>query len=122
LGKAGRGRSMVIPSAKSVVLIPFPFSDLSNTKLRPALVLANAGRGDWILAQITSKKYSDLEAVELSRHHFSSGALRITSFVRPGKLFTANSSLIHSEVGRMKPDKFKEMIEVLVSMFRENIE
>jgi len=40
---------MVPPSAGSVVLVPFPFSDRSRSKLRPALVLADAGRGDWIL-------------------------------------------------------------------------
>jgi mRNA interferase MazF len=33
----------------AIVLVPFPFSDLSNTKLRPAVVLADAGLGDWIL-------------------------------------------------------------------------
>ena len=38
---------MVVPSAGSVVLVPFPFSDLSQSKLRPAVVLADAGRGDW---------------------------------------------------------------------------
>ena len=45
---------MVTPAAGSVVLVPFPFSDLSQTKLRPTVVLADAGRGDWILCQITS--------------------------------------------------------------------
>jgi len=40
---------VVAPSAGSVVLVPFPFSDLSQSKLRPAVVLADAGQGDWIL-------------------------------------------------------------------------
>ena len=47
------------PSVGSIVLLPFPFSDLSNSKIRPALILAAAGRGDWILCQITSKAYAD---------------------------------------------------------------
>lgn len=45
---------MVTPSAGAVVLVRFPFSDLSQTKLRPAAVLADGGRGDWILCQVTS--------------------------------------------------------------------
>ena len=37
---------MVTPTAGSVVLVPFPFSDLSQSKRRPAVVLASAERGD----------------------------------------------------------------------------
>lgn len=57
---------MVAPSAGAVVLVTFPFSDLSETKLRPAVVLARASRSDWILCQITSKTYSDSRAVEIT--------------------------------------------------------
>jgi len=49
------------------VLLPFPFSDLSQSKLHPAIVLADAGRGDWVLCQVTSKPYGDANAVELTR-------------------------------------------------------
>jgi hypothetical protein len=49
---------MVSPAAGKVVLVPFPFSDLSQSKLRPAVVVANAGRGDWVLCQITSNRYA----------------------------------------------------------------
>ena len=38
-------------AAGQVVIVHFPFSDLSASKLRPAVVLAEAGRGDWILCQ-----------------------------------------------------------------------
>ena len=37
---------MVSPSVGSIVLVPIPFSDLSQSKLRPAVVVANASRGD----------------------------------------------------------------------------
>ena len=43
---------------RQVVLLPFPFSDLTASKLRPALVLANSGKGDWVLCQITSNPYA----------------------------------------------------------------
>lgn len=64
---------MVTPSAGAVVLVRFPFSDLSQTKLRPAVVLANAGRGDWILCQATSKPYDDTWAIKLEDTNFSAG-------------------------------------------------
>ena len=47
---------MVTPTIGAVVLIPFPFSDLSQSKLRPAIVLADVGKGDWVLCQVTSRK------------------------------------------------------------------
>lgn len=81
---------MVAPTAGAVVLVPFPFSDLSQTKLRPAVVLADAGRGDWILCQITSNPYVDSRAIEITDSSFDAGSLRITSYARPEKLFTAN--------------------------------
>ena len=37
-----------------VVLTPFPFTDLSQTKIRPAVVLADVGMQDWVLCEITS--------------------------------------------------------------------
>jgi mRNA interferase MazF len=56
---------VVSPAAGVVVLVRIPFSDLSQSKLRPAVVLADAGRGDWILCQVTSKPYGDDAAVAL---------------------------------------------------------
>jgi len=52
-------------SVGDIVLVRFPFSDLSQQKLRPALVLADAKRGDYILCQITSQPYHDQRAIQL---------------------------------------------------------
>ena len=35
---------MVIPAVGDVIVLPFPFSDLSDSKMRPAVVLAQAQR------------------------------------------------------------------------------
>lgn len=105
----------------TVVLIPFPFSDLTNSKLRPAVVLADAERGDFVLCQITSKSYADRRAVELTNASFSNGALRITSYARPAKLFTANQSLIKTTVGKLTDDAFKEIINAVVKLVQEGI-
>ena len=72
------------PAAGAVVLVPFPFSDLSQAKLRPAVVLADAGRGDHLLRQVTSDPYSDPHAVEITESSFATGSLQRTSYARPG--------------------------------------
>ncbi len=86
-------------AAGAAVLLPFPFSDLSRTKLRPALLLGSAGRSDWIASQITSNPLGDPLAIELGQGGFRNGGLDRTSYVRPGKIFTANESLFVAERG-----------------------
>ena len=109
---------MVTPSAGSVVLVPFPFSDLSSSKLRPAVILADAGRGDWVLCQITSNSYADSNAVEILDLDFLTGSLNATSFARPGKLFTANQSLMTSEVGELREEAFDAVVDAVVILIR----
>jgi mRNA interferase MazF len=105
-------------AAGQVVIVHFPFSDLTASKLRPAVVLAEAGRGDWILCQITSKSYGDEKAISLDSPDFASGSLRVTSYVRPGKLFTAHSSLIANQLGELQPGKFSAVRNSVVQMIQ----
>src|ERR1017187_10450310 len=82
---------------------PFSFFRLITDQTPPAVVLANAGRGDWILCQVTSKPYADGAAVILAGTDFQQGSLNITSYARPGKLFTAIAGLVETEVGVLQP-------------------
>ena len=109
---------MVTPTVGFVVLVPFPFSDLSHAKLRPAVVLADAGRGDWILCQVTSNPYSDPRAVGLTETDFERGGLRLVSYARPGKLFTAQQSLFVSEAGVLKADALHRVVERVVALIQ----
>lgn len=112
---------MVTPAAGVVVLVPFPFSNLAQAKLRPAVVLADAGRGDWILCQVTSNPYGDPRAVELTEGCFEEGSLRVTSYARPGKLFTASRDLILSTVAVLRSSAFHEIIEAVIALFRGSL-
>ena len=67
---------MGAPAAGQVVLLPFPFSDLTRNKLRPALLLAAGGKGDWISCQLTSNPYADPLAIELKKTDFAEGGLK----------------------------------------------
>ncbi len=109
---------MVAPSIGSVVLVRFPFSDLSSSKLRPAVVLADVDRDDWVLCQITSNPYSDFRAVEITTDDFSEGSLMRVSYARPGKLFTANTSLMERRVGTLTPLKTESILDHVADLFR----
>ena len=72
-----------------VVVVPFPFSDLTYAKRRPALVLSVLQGDDLILCQITSQQVTDPYAIPLSTSDFQTGSLRQQSNVRPNRIFTA---------------------------------
>jgi mRNA interferase MazF len=98
----------------SIVLVRFPFSDLSHAKLRPAVVIADSGRGDWLLCQITSNSYSDPQAVEITDNDFRAGSLRIVSYARPLKLFTAHESLIATQLGLLREEAFGRILGAII--------
>jgi mRNA interferase MazF len=102
------------------VVVPFPFSDLSRSKLRPAVVLADADRDDWILCQVTSNPYGDPSAITLTDSSFRSGSLQTVSYVRPAKLFTANSDLIVDHVGVLKDDATNAIIDAVIRLLHSN--
>jgi mRNA interferase MazF len=112
---------MGTPSVGEVILVPFPFSDLTDSKLRPAVILAKSGRRDWVLCQITSKPYTDQIAIEIKDIDFLSGSLRHTSFARPGKLFTANDNLIVSNVGQLKKEIFEKIVNGVITLLQAGI-
>ena len=109
---------MVTPAVGEVVLVPFPFSDLSQSKVRPAVCLAAAGRGDWILCQITSSPYGDPAAIPIDAADFARGSLQVSSFVRPGKLFTAHSALMIRSVGVLKPTALARVLSAVVAILQ----
>ncbi len=101
-----------------IVVIPFPFSDLSKAKRRPALVLTCLPGNDLILCQITSKNTRDSYSIQLSETEFKSGSLRQESNVRPNKIFTADKSIIEYKIGSLKETKTREVIEKVCSIIK----
>jgi len=102
-----------------VVLVPFPFSDLSASKLRPALLLAHAGRDDWLCLQITSRPYADPFAIEITPDDFVHGSLQRVSYIRPGKVFTAHQSLFQGSVGRINPERLEQVRSRVVELIQK---
>ena len=99
-----------------IVVIPFPFSDLSQSKRRPALVLAPLEGDDVILCQITSKSIKDNYAITLDDADFESGGLKQASNIRPNRLFTADTHIILYRVGNIKKEKLNQVVQAIIEI------
>lgn len=102
-----------------VVIIPFPFSDLSGSKRRPALVLTDLPGDDILLCQITSQHINDRFAILLVRSDFVSGSLPVDSFVRPTRIFTADKNIIIRKAGTVKPHVILIVINEIVNLLND---
>ena len=102
-----------------VVVVPFPFSDLTHAKRRPAVVVAELEGDDLILCQITSQKVRDKYAVPLGDEDFESVTLKRKSNVRPNRIFTADRHIILYRVGHLKSEKTNQIIEKIVEILRK---
>jgi len=100
-----------------VVVLPFPFDDLSRAKRRPALIVATPPGFSPVVAQITSQTIRDPYAVLLTAADFASGAVHKDSYIRTNILFTANPARILYHAGRVTAAKMQEVTDRLVYLF-----
>ncbi|NOT01108.1 MAG: type II toxin-antitoxin system PemK/MazF family toxin [Phycisphaerales bacterium] len=107
------------PMKGDVVVVPFPFSELTDAKRRPALVVASLPGDDRILCQITSRPIRDSLAVSLEDDDFREGGLRQSSNIRPNRLFTADRRLILYRIGRLSAAKLTEAVDAIVKLFQD---
>ncbi|MEW6409654.1 MAG: type II toxin-antitoxin system PemK/MazF family toxin [Nitrospirota bacterium] len=109
----------------SLVLVPFPFTDLSATKKRPALVVSpdwfNQTYEDIILAAVTSTTSVPAEQLEmpLAQKDLAQGIIPKDSIIKISKLFTCHSNVVVKEVAVVKDDKLKEILKKLREFFGE---
>ncbi|MCF8301814.1 MAG: type II toxin-antitoxin system PemK/MazF family toxin [Bacteroidales bacterium] len=104
-----------------IVIIGFPFSDLTKIKKRPALIISNEivnKTGDYLMVQITSKLHNDQLSLEMNRGDFlGEKELPLESWIRLHKIFLLNESLIISKNTAVTAgflDKFIERITKLI--------
>lgn len=101
-----------------VVVVPFPFSDLTQAKRRPALVVSVLEGDDLILCQVTSQFVKDNYAISVEGKDFQEGGLKQKSNVRPNRLFTVDSHIVLYRIGNLKKDKLNEIIEKMIEIVR----
>jgi mRNA interferase MazF len=91
-----------------VVLVPFPFTDLSSSKRRPALVISpdafNDQMEDVVVAAITSQLTSE-HAVTINQSDCVDGMLPKVSVVKLAKVFTIHSTLVIKKLCALHEEK-----------------
>ncbi len=103
-----------------IVLFPFPYTDLSNRKLRPCLVISGEMGKDLLLCQITSNRIrKDKYSVEIRKGDTADGSLQIDSYIRANMIFTASKAQIHKKICRIKDKQYKEVINIINNLIRK---
>ena len=102
-----------------VVVVPFPFSDLSGSKRRPALVLTDLRGDDMIICQITSKPANDIFAQPLISEDFISGSLLANSYIRPLRVFTVDKNIVFRKIGQITSERMNKVIDAIIFTLKQ---
>ena len=91
-----------------VILIPFPFSDSNQAKLRPAVVICETSDGfkDLVLAAITSVLHNPLFSNELLLRASQANGLRVDSILRCDRIMTLKNESLHIKIGQLEKADF----------------
>ncbi len=108
----------------SVVLVPFPFSNLAESKKRPvlvlekceAVVLTDKVQGA-VVCQITSQDYHS-NGIKITNADFESGSLDKISYVVPSMIFTIKTELILRHLAKLKKDKHSEIVNKIIDSIK----
>jgi mRNA interferase MazF len=102
-----------------IVLIPFPFTDLTATKLRPALVLYE-GEKDVVVAFISSRtekpRATDI-TIDEKHPEFKQTGLKLTSVLKFDKIATISKNLILGEIGEVGTKLKKEINRKIAEVY-----
>ena len=96
-----------------IVLVPFPFTDLSSSKRRPALVISpdtfNDQVADLVVAAITSQLTNE-HAVTIGQSDCIEGILPKVSVVKLAKVFTIHSTLVIKKLCVLREEKLAQVL------------
>ncbi len=103
-----------------VVIVNFPNSDLTPSKVRPSLVVASLSGADCILCAITSQSPHPLAPhVVITDGDFETGTLNVNpSYIRISKLFTADSRMIRKSVGNIRSEVMARVLHGIRALFQ----
>lgn len=111
--------SMTAYNFGDVILVPFPFTDQSTTKQRPAVVVSSARyhteRPDLIVMAITSQMRSASAFAEAAVHDWQAAGLLKPSLIKP-VIATLEQPLVRKFLGRLSANDQRALREIIVSI------
>lgn len=105
-----------------IVIVPFPYTDLSAAKERPALVVSNASfnRGhDVIVCAISSQLAQTEHSVLIGKEDLRSGKLAKPSRVRVSRIATLERSILRARVAKLRPETLARVRRELGALLSE---
>lgn len=102
----------------TIVLVPFPFTDLSGHKVRPALILSDSRKGEDCIVAFISSNLKEKESVSVLIAPTHSNGLKNHSLVVIDKLATLQKKVVLGELGRLESFYLKEVTKKLKVLFR----
>lgn len=106
---------------KDIVLVPYPFSDAAERKIRPALIVSNDSFNrqsiDYVLVPLTSVLKSAPYSVNIDQEDLSSGKLIVKSRVRTDKLLALDRKLIIMKIGTLSDETFLKVKRAILTLF-----
>lgn len=98
----------------TIVLIPFPFTDLSGAKVRPTLVVSSRLKGeDVVVVFISSVRPKKNEAADVSVKASRINGLKADSIIKCAKIATLDKKMILGEIGILEKDIMKKVSSAL---------
>ncbi|MBU2477005.1 type II toxin-antitoxin system PemK/MazF family toxin [Candidatus Micrarchaeota archaeon] len=100
-----------------IILLPFPYSDLTSFKKRPALVLSNdnfnRSSGDLICCLVTTNPEKEKFSVFVDNSDMLNGKLPFKSKIKPFRLFTVDKKIVLNKLCSLKKMKFNLVVNSL---------
>ena len=107
----------ILFSQRNIVLVPFPYTDLSGVEQRPVLILSernyNSKNEDIICCALTSNLKGINDGIKVTNKNMESGHLNFDSMVVPCKVWTPNKNKVIKSIGKLNIEKSKEVVKFL---------
>ena len=104
----------------NIVIVRFPYTDLSNAGMRPGLLVADVRYGnqlDWVVCRITTQSLPGSGQIALAPDDLADGQLDRSSWVRPDRIMTMNERIFGNTVARLTDAKLAEILAAVRSLF-----